>query len=174
MRNEMNLNNLNKKNKLEPKYMRMAIEVAKKEIMKKSNKTGGPFGACVVDFNGKVICCKSNRVIIENDPTQHAEVRAISSACKKLKTIKLDKHILYTTCEPCLMCRGATYWAQIPIIVYGSNQHDARKLGFDEINISDKQFCHMAKRNVKIIKGYMKDECKELFNLYKKKKMKIY
>jgi len=174
MNKEMSVVITSKKIFLEPKYMLKAIETTKKEILKKTKNKSGPFGACIVDLKGRIVACESNQVISKNDPTQHAEVRAISKACKKLKTICLDKCILYTTCEPCLMCRGAIYWAQIPVIVYGLTQKDARAIGFDEINITDKQFAHIAKRKVKIIKNYMRNECMELFEIYKKNKGIVY
>ncbi len=159
---------------LEPRYMLKAIETAKKEILKETKNKAGPFGACIVNFNGKVICCEANRVVAKKDPTQHAEVRAISKACRKLKTICLDKCILYTTCEPCLMCRGAIYWAKIPVLIYGSTQKDARAIGFDEINITDKQMANIQKRKAIVVSKYMRKECNELFEIYKKNKGIIY
>jgi len=159
-----------KKILLEEKFMRKAIDVALLGI-KKGN---GPFGAAIVDFKGNVISCTANSVVKSKNPTLHAEVNAIAAACKKLKTHILDKHIIYTTTEPCLMCRGAIYWAQIPIIVYGTNQKDARVLGFDEINISDAQYNRIGKRKMIIVKDFMRKEAKVIFSEFKKMQGKMY
>jgi tRNA(Arg) A34 adenosine deaminase TadA len=59
------------------------------------------------------------------DPTAHAEVHAIRAACRKLKSISLKGHTLYTTCEPCPMCMGAILWAGLDRVVYGATIDDA-------------------------------------------------
>ena len=93
---------------------------------------GGPFGAVVVRGD-EVITVASNSVSIDNDPTAHAEVNAIRSACKKLGTFKLDGCYIYSSCEPCPMCLSALYWAGVDRIYYGNTKEDA-----DAIDFSDK------------------------------------
>ena len=92
------------------KYMKQARENAKIGM---KNKEGGPFGAVIVDKSGNVIANGNNRVIKENDPTQHAEIVAIRNACKKLNTYDLSNYILYSSCEPCPMCLSAIIWSNI-------------------------------------------------------------
>ena len=48
-----------------------------------------------------------------NDPTAHAEASAIREACRRLGTFDLSGCEIYTSCEPCPMCLGAIYWADI-------------------------------------------------------------
>jgi guanine deaminase len=155
---------------LEEKFMKMAIDAALVGMKKGS----GPFGAAVVDFKGNLVSCAANSVVRSKNPTMHAEVNAIAAACKKLGTHVLDEHIIYTTCEPCLMCRGAIYWAQIPVIVYGANQKDAKILGFDEINISDAQFQRIGKRKMVIVKDFMRADAQEVFREFRKMQGKMY
>ena len=93
---------------------------------------GGPFGAVVVRGD-EVITVASNSVTIDNDPTAHAEVNAIRSACKELGTFKLDGCYIYSSCEPCPMCLSALYWAGVDRIYYGNTKEDA-----DAIDFSDK------------------------------------
>jgi len=155
---------------IRPEFMQMAIDTALKGI----KKGRGPFGACITDLDGKLVSCAANSVILTPSPTRHAEVCAIDAACKKLKTHMLGRHIIYTTTEPCLMCRGAIYWAQIPVIVYGTNQNDARALGFDELNISDAQFLRIGKRKTAIIRGFMRKEAKGIFWKFRKISGKMY
>ena len=72
---------------------------------------GGPFGAVVVKA-GQIIGRGHNRVLIDRDPTAHAEVVAIREACRSLGHFQLDGCTIYTSCEPCPMCLGAIYWAR--------------------------------------------------------------
>lgn len=92
---------------------------------------GGPFGAIVVLPNGKTYS-GVNRVTANNDPTAHAEVQAIRNACAGENTFDLTGAKLYTSCEPCPMCLGATLWARIETIVYAADRHDAASVGFDD------------------------------------------
>lgn len=73
---------------------------------------GGPFGAAVVR-NGIFISLAHNTVLMENDPTCHAEINAIRYACSALDSHDLSDCELYTTCEPCPMCWGAIQWSRL-------------------------------------------------------------
>ena len=73
-----------------------------------------------------------NTVTLIKDPTSHAEIVAIRSACKKLNNFILDDCILYTTCEPCPMCLSAIYWARINKIFYANTRNDAQKIDFSD------------------------------------------
>ena len=66
------------------KFMQMAIDLSIANI----DSGGGPFGAVVVR-DGVVIATGANRVVPNADPTAHAEVMAIRSACAKLGTFQL-------------------------------------------------------------------------------------
>ena len=92
---------------------------------------GGPFGAIIVTAEGKVYE-GVNRVTANNDPTAHAEVTAIRNACSGEGTFDLSGATLYTSCEPCPMCLGASLWARITKIVYGADRWDAAGAGFDD------------------------------------------
>lgn len=110
------------------KYMKIALEEAKKGLDKKH---GGSFG-CVIVKDGKVISQAHNSVLKDNDATKHAEISAINKASKKLKTFNLDGCELYVTGRPCPMCRAAINWAKIDTVYYGCTYEDARAIGFDE------------------------------------------
>ena len=112
-------------------FMRRAIANSRKAGVE--YKTGGAFGAVVVDREGKVLADGMNHVIAQNDPTWHGEMHAIRTACALLKKPKLDGCILYTSSEPCPMCLATAYWAGVDGIVYGALVDDARKYGnFDD------------------------------------------
>jgi len=108
------------------KYMKEAIKEAYYGIDKKH---GGPFGAVVVK-NGKIIGRGHNRVLKDNDPTCHGEIMAIRDACRKLNSFDLSNCVLYTTAEPCPMCKGAILWANISKVYYGCSIEDTDEIGF--------------------------------------------
>lgn len=106
---------------------------------------GGPFGALVVQ--GETIIARGhNRVLIDNDPTAHAEVVAIRGATKKLGRFQLSDCFLVTSCEPCPMCLGAIYWARLQKVYYGATRSDAAAIGFDDLHIYTELPLPLAKR----------------------------
>lgn len=109
------------------RFMNMAASLAEKNI----DEGGGPFGAVIVR-DGEVVATGVNRVTIDNDPTAHAEVNAIRSACSKEHTFNLAGCIVYTSCEPCPMCLSALYWAGVSRIYYGNTQEDAASINFSD------------------------------------------
>jgi guanine deaminase len=108
-------------------FMQRAIELAGESI----HSGGGPFGAVIVK-DGKIVAEGFNRVTVHNDPTAHAEVQAIRSACKALNTFELKGCEIYTSCEPCPMCFSAIYWARLDAVYYAATHEDAEKIGFDD------------------------------------------
>lgn len=108
------------------KYMKLAKELARDNL--KTN-AGGPFGACVVK-DGEIIGKGSNKVLLNNDPTAHAEILAIREACKTLDSYDLSDCELYTSCYPCPMCLSAIIWSNIKVVYYGNTREDAKRIGF--------------------------------------------
>ncbi len=109
-------------------YIKRAIALAKRGM---DAGAGGPFG-CVIVKDGQVIGEGHNEVLLNNDPTAHAEIVAIRRATAHLKHFQLDGCVLYTSCEPCPMCLGAIYWARPEKIVFAATRHDAADAGFDD------------------------------------------
>jgi len=70
----------------EEKFMMEAIALSRKAI---ENNEGGPFG-CVIVKDDEIIGRGNNKVILDNDPTAHAEIVAIRNACKHLGTFQLN------------------------------------------------------------------------------------
>lgn len=114
------------------RFMQMAIDLSIENVA----KGGGPFGAVIVR-NGELIATGTNRVTDSCDPTAHAEVNAIRSACQKEQCFKLNGCVIYTSCEPCPMCLSAIYWSGIQKIYYGNTAIDAKDIDFDDQFIYD-------------------------------------
>lgn len=150
-----------KDNMLNKKFMLLAIKKAEEGIKKGQT----PFGACIVK-NNKVISCTHNTVWKTTDSTAHAEINAIRTTCKKLKSIDLSGCILYSTCEPCPMCFTASHWAKIDKIIYGASISDAKKAGFSELTISSKKMKQLGKSSTKVTSGFLKEDNKKLFDIW--------
>ena len=147
--------------------MQMAIDLSIENVA----NGGGPFGAVIVR-NGEVIATGTNRVTATNDPTAHAEVNAIRTACAKIKDFKLNDCVCYTSCEPCPMCLSALYWAGVSRIVYGNTKSDAKAINFDDSFIYDEIAKPYAQRAIPI-HNLMREEALAGFRAWSEKEDKI-
>ncbi len=108
-------------------HLARAVELATANVL----DNGGPFGAVIVTADGRAFD-GINRVTASNDPTAHAEVTAIRSACAALGTFDLTGATLYTSCEPCPMCLASALWARVDRVYFAADRHDAARSGFDD------------------------------------------
>jgi tRNA(Arg) A34 adenosine deaminase TadA len=86
-----------------------------------------PFGAILVDQNGKVLLEAENGYMPSHDGTAHAERLLATQACTTIDGNILRSATLYSSAEPCAMCAGAIYWAGIGRLVYGLSEHRLRE-----------------------------------------------
>ena len=142
------------------KFMSRAIALAQMGI---DAGAGGPFGAIVVNQAGEIVGEGFNRVTSTNDPTAHAEIVAIRSACENLNSFQLDGCTIYTSCEPCPMCLGAIYWARPEKIFYAATHEDAAAIGFDDHFIYDEIERPIEERRIKSV-NLMRDEGLKVFS----------
>lgn len=113
-------------------YLARSIRLATANVL----NSGGPFGAMIVTADGQVFD-GVNRVTADNDPTAHAEVTAIRTACRELGTFDLSGATLYSSCEPCPMCLAASLWARLDAVYFAADRHDAAAGGFDDAEFYD-------------------------------------
>jgi tRNA(adenine34) deaminase len=95
--------------------MREALQLA----IQASAQGEVPVGAVVVK-EGRIIGRGYNASILSNDPTAHAEIRALREAASALQNYRLGGCTLYVTLEPCAMCAGAILHARIARLVFGA------------------------------------------------------
>lgn len=143
-------------------YFEYAIKEARHGVL---NNEGGPFGAVIVNKNGKIIGVGHNKVIKNNDPTAHAEVMAIRDACKSLNTYDLTDCKIYSTSEPCPMCLSAIIWANIKEVYYGTDRLEVSKIGFRDDLIYN--FLEGKQKDILTIKKIANQNCQKLLNEYK-------
>lgn len=92
---------------------------------------GGPFGAVITSPAG-MVAIGVNRVTRDLDPTAHAEVCAIRSACREIGSFDLSGFYLVSSCEPCPLCLAASMWARVGSIFYAADRTHAAAAGFDD------------------------------------------
>lgn len=81
-----------------------------------------PFGCILVDKEGEILMEQMNIEGTEYKCTGHAETQLIEKASMKYSKEFLWTCTLYSTAEPCAMCTGAMYWANLGRIVYGMTE----------------------------------------------------
>jgi tRNA(adenine34) deaminase len=96
-------------------WMRLALQEAEKGY-----RLGEvPVGAVII-LDSQVIGRGFNQTEKLSDPTAHAEILAITSACAAIGDWRLENAELFCTLEPCSMCAGAAVLARIKRIVFGA------------------------------------------------------
>ena len=100
------------------RFLRQAIEVSRRARAHGNT----PFGAILVDSEGNVLMEQENIEITEKICTGHAEATLAARASHEYSREFLWNCTLYTTAEPCAMCAGAIYWANIGHVVYGMTE----------------------------------------------------
>jgi tRNA(Arg) A34 adenosine deaminase TadA len=100
-------------------FLRRSFEVARLALSHGNH----PFGAILVDAQGKVLMEVENGYMPAHDGTAHAERLLATWACTTLDPATLRAATLYSSAEPCAMCAGAIYWAGIGRVVYGLSEH---------------------------------------------------
>lgn len=142
-------------------YMNAAVEEARLGV---KNNDGGPFGAVVVNREGKIIGVGHNKVLGTNDPTAHAEVVAVRDACQRIGNYSLKGCIIYSTSEPCPMCISSIIWANIKEVYYASTRKDVAKIGFRDNLIYE--YLEGKQENVINVQKIDDKECKQLLDEY--------
>ncbi|MCX8027527.1 MAG: tRNA adenosine(34) deaminase TadA [Thermodesulfovibrionales bacterium] len=141
------------------------IKKALKEAEKAFKKDEVPVGAVVV-YKGKIISRAHNTKEKKNDPTQHAELQAISKAARRLKSWRLNDCTLYVTLEPCIMCAGAILQARIGRLVYGAADPKAGAVESLYEICSDRRLNHQ----IEVTSGILQKECSDILKTFFKNK----
>jgi len=147
--------------------MQLAIALSKQSVLQ---KTGGPFGALVVDErDGKPVSVGVNLVTTAGLSVAHAEIVALSLAQTALGQWNLS-HAgalqLVTSCEPCAMCFGALPWSGIRSLVCGARKQDAEAAGFDEGDKPAKWVGSLERRGIAVERGVLRAEAAAVLAYY--------
>lgn len=131
-------------------YMRQALELARACLP----DGDVPVGCVVVSPVGEVIGRGRNRREAEGCAAAHAEIEAITQACRRLGSWRLTGCVLYVTLEPCPMCAGAILNARIPKVFYGARDSAFGACG-GVTNLFMEQFPHRPA----LVGGILAEDC---------------
>ena len=132
------------------------MKEALKQAQKSYEEDEVPIGAVIVQ-NGKVLSRAHNTRNRTQNAINHAEILAISKACKKLGSWRLDDCEIYVTLEPCPMCAGAILNARITKLYFGAYDKTSKTNILDVI-MQDDRLNH----KTLVEGGIMQDECSKL------------
>ena len=157
--------------------MRLAIAVSRANV---EHGTGGPFGAAIFEQeSGRLVAVGMNSVVRLNNCTLHGEMVAFMMAQRAVGSFSLSapglpSHELFTSCEPCAMCLGATLWSGVRRVVYGAGREDASRLDFEEGPVFPASYRYLEDRGIEIVRDLLRDEARAVLELYRARNGKIY
>ncbi|GMI40182.1 hypothetical protein TrCOL_g2103 [Triparma columacea] len=151
--------------------MAVAVELSRRNV---EEGTGGPFGSAIFerleDNTCRLVSVGCNRVVPMKNSGLHGETVAIQIAQDKLGLYSLrsegGNYELFTSCEPCCMCLGATLWSGVNRIVCAARKDDASAIGFDEGPVFEKSYEHLEKSGVKVVRNVLRDEAAQILRNY--------
>jgi len=148
------------------------------------------------DNHATLVSIGMNRVVPLGNSTLHGETVAIQLAQRKLGsfTLMLDenkedglfydeshdddddekessptrkrKFELFTSCEPCAMCLGATLWSGVSRMVCGATKNDAQAIGFDEGPVFEQSYEHLEKAGIQVTRNVLKEDAAKVLQRY--------
>ena len=137
--------------------MSMALALAVEA--KKDDET--PVGCVIIDPDGNVIGRGRNRREKNKSAVAHAEIEAITDACRTLGDWRLDNCSLYVTLEPCPMCAGAIIMSRINKVYFAAKDEQSGSCG-GVINLFMEPYGH----TTKITGGILADESTTLLSSF--------
>jgi tRNA(Arg) A34 adenosine deaminase TadA len=157
--------------------MRLAIAMSHHNV---ERGTGGPFGAAIFEGgSGRLVSVGMNSVVRLNNCTLHGEMVAFMMAQRRVGSFTLGApgqaaHELFTSCEPCAMCLGATLWSGVKRVVCGAGREDASRLNFEEGPVFPQSYAYLADRGITIDHDVLRPEAQQVLERYRATSGKIY
>jgi tRNA(adenine34) deaminase len=121
-----------------------------------------PVGA-VLEYQNQIIARSHNLTQTLCNATAHAEMQIIASAGSIIGSKYLSQCTLYVTLEPCCMCAGALFWAQLGTLIYGTSDP---KRGY---SLTSTPLLHP---KTQVLSGILAQECSILMTNFFKLKRK--
>lgn len=145
-------------------YMQKALAQAKRA----ADRDEVPIGAIIVDDRGTIIARAYNTMQKGASQTEHAELKAIAKAGKKLGDWRLEGCTIYVTLEPCAMCMNAIMLARLSGVVFGAS---SPLFGYQKVDKGGADWLYK-KDALGIIGGICKEQSSQLLQQFFKKKRK--
>jgi tRNA(adenine34) deaminase len=109
------------------RFMRLAIAQGRRN-------PAFPFGAVIVRAADLAVMAEGVNDSGQH-PVLHGEIAAMNDYVRRHGNQGWGGTVLYTTAEPCPMCKGAIIWSGIGGVVYGTSIATLKQVGFDQIDI---------------------------------------
>jgi tRNA(Arg) A34 adenosine deaminase TadA len=87
-----------------------------------------PYGSLLADPGGEVLAEDRNTVVTEQDITAHPELKLARWAARQLDRDVAAQTTMYTSCEPCGMCRAAIARSGLGRVVFALSGEQLREL----------------------------------------------
>ena len=133
-------------------FMEAALELAREAAQAGEVPVG-----CVIVRGDEIVGRGRNRREKDKSALAHAEIEAISEACRNLGGWRLWECTLYVTLEPCPMCAGAIINARIPRVVYGASDAKCGAAG-SVCSLFSMEFNH----HPQVESGILEEDCAQL------------
>jgi tRNA(Arg) A34 adenosine deaminase TadA len=144
------------------RFMLVAIDVARNA----RDNGNEPFGAVLVDEQGRILMEAENTVVTEMDCTGHAETNLMRQASREYDNDFLARCTLYTSTEPCPMCAGAIFWGNVGRVVYGLSQEGLHEMvGVDAeevLYLPCREILEKGKEPVEVIGPILEEEARKV------------
>ncbi len=140
------------------RVMELAIDQAEQSLA-----TGSKGHGAVVAMGERVLGVGYDTVVIEGDPSLHAEVNAIREAVRVYGDRDLCGALLFSTCEPCPMCTALAVWANVTTIVFGASIEQTVQLGKSRIRVNATEIVDRSPGWMEVIGGVLAERCLDLY-----------
>jgi tRNA(Arg) A34 adenosine deaminase TadA len=94
------------------------------DMRRRAVDSGDQAYGTVIVKGDRIVGQAPSRVVVDGDPTAHAEMEAIRDASRRLKSADLSGCVMYSTAAPCAMCETAAHWAGIGGLRHGTASAD--------------------------------------------------
>ncbi|MCM2374480.1 nucleoside deaminase [Aporhodopirellula aestuarii] len=136
-------------------WMKAALKSAEEGVERGEN----PFGAAIFSPGGEQVAVAHNTARSTNNPSAHAEINAITEACKTLGSRNLQGCWLASTAEPCPMCMSASVLAGIRHIAFGANQIVVSEAGYGGLGVTGRELAQMFSCDVDVRGSVLGNDC---------------
>jgi len=138
-----------------------------KESLKALNLGEVPVASLIYEPKQKKIISKSYNLNRKNyNPCDHAEIRVIIKACKKLKISRLDGFYIFSTLEPCLMCSSVILQSKLDRVYFAIEEKKTGAL----VNNYKLALDSKIKKKIKVYYGFYEEKFSELLQKFFRKK----
>ena len=123
----------------------------------KSIESGNPpFGCVITDKERNIVAKDHNTQNSDNDPTAHAEIKALAQLGKKVGKRYLDGYIIFANASSCSMCMSGSIKAHIREFYYGAPPERSMDPWLTMEDVAAK-----SQHQIKVRGPYLQDECTE-------------